>query len=192
MGGGCSASVDVHSKAWAEDPSSSNKPIRIVLVGLDGCGKSSIWNRIESFVHNERVSEHVPLCEPSYNVRRRELSHNGKKFVLVDTPGKFWLRSTWVGEVQRSNCVVYAIDSSDKMRLQLAKDELIALQTRVPDFKERKFIVLLTKADHPNAIPKSCIEKEADFTDINVKMISFSARKNEDVKSLLDRCIGVL
>lgn len=112
--------------------------------------------------------------------------------MLIDTPGKFWLRSTWIEEVQNSNCVVYVIDSSDRMRLQLAKDELFALQTQVLDFKERKVIVLLTKADHPNAISKSCIQKEVDFSEIYAKILSFSARKNKDVKSLLDRCIGVL
>jgi len=126
-------------------------------------------------------------CPNGYEPKNIQMSTLADFHALV-----FRLRSTWIEEVQNSNCVVYVIDSSDRMRLQLAKDELFALQTQVLDFKERKVIVLLTKADHPNAISKSCIQKEVDFSEIYAKILSFSARKNKDVKSLLDRCIGVL
>lgn len=96
-----------------------NMRAKILMLGLDGAGKTTI---LYQFKLNEAVNS-VPTI--GFNVE--EVNYKNLKFTIWDIGGQTKLRNMWHYYYEGGDAVIYVLDSSDTERLQLAKETLDAV-----------------------------------------------------------------
>jgi small GTP-binding protein len=94
----------------------SDMKAKILMLGLDGAGKTTILYQMKL---NEAVSS-VPTV--GFNVE--EINYKGLQFTVWDIGGQSKLRDLWHHYYQGSDAVIYVLDSADEERIQLAKETL--------------------------------------------------------------------
>uniref|UniRef100_A0A182W1X0 ADP-ribosylation factor-like protein 6 n=1 Tax=Anopheles minimus TaxID=112268 RepID=A0A182W1X0_9DIPT len=109
--------------------------INILVVGLNNSGKSTIVNHFKN--PNERTSIVVPTV--GFSVERFE--NQGVFFTAFDMSGATRYRSLWEHHFKSCQGIVFVIDSSDRMRLVVVKDELEILLQH-PDIANRRIPIL--------------------------------------------------
>ena len=124
-------------KSWGKEPA------RILMLGLDAAGKTTILYKIKL---NEQVTT-IPTI--GFNVETVEIG-NGLTFTVWDVGGQQRLRPLWQHYFQNSDGLMYIVDSNDPERLSEAFDELNSIIT---DDRMRGVPVLLlaNKQDLPNS-----------------------------------------
>ncbi|XP_058174214.1 ADP-ribosylation factor-like protein 6 [Anopheles ziemanni] len=115
--------------------------INILVVGLNNSGKSTIVNHFKN--PNERTSIIVPTV--GFSVERFEICllipDQGVFFTAFDMSGATRYRSLWEHHFKACKGIVFVIDSSDRMRLVVVKDELEILLQH-PDIANRRVPIL--------------------------------------------------
>ncbi|XP_053689976.1 ADP-ribosylation factor-like protein 6 [Sabethes cyaneus] len=109
--------------------------INILVVGLNNSGKSTIVNHFKN--PDERNSIIVPTV--GFSVER--FQNQGVFFTAFDMSGATRYRSLWEHHFKSCQGIVFVIDSSDRMRLVVVKDELEILLQH-PDIANRRVPVL--------------------------------------------------
>jgi len=79
------------------------------------------------------------------------VSFNNLKLQVWDLGGQTGLRPYWRCYYQDTNAVVYVIDSSDKERLEVARQEL-ELMLQEEELRAVPVLILANKQDLPNAM----------------------------------------
>jgi len=92
------------------------KELRILMLGLDAAGKTTILYKLKL---GEVVSS-VPTI--GFNVET--LEYKKIKFTVWDVGGQDKIRLLWRHYYQNTQGLIYVVDSSDKDRIELAKEEL--------------------------------------------------------------------
>ena len=93
-----------------------SKEIRILILGLDGAGKTTILYKL----HLGEIVTTVPTV--GFNVET--MHYEGLKFQVWDLGGQTGLRPYWRCYYQDTNAVVFVVDSADRERLEFSKQEL--------------------------------------------------------------------
>uniref|UniRef100_A0A8C4R8W9 ADP-ribosylation factor-like protein 9 n=1 Tax=Eptatretus burgeri TaxID=7764 RepID=A0A8C4R8W9_EPTBU len=99
---------------------------RVVILGLDGAGKSSMLRHIMG---------HHWLCSiaPTEGTHGASLRCNGLLIHLLEVGGRDHLRSYWDKYLQKADLLVFVLDASDHDRMPLVKSELRKLlQSKIP------------------------------------------------------------
>ncbi|XP_076819329.1 ADP-ribosylation factor-like protein 6 [Clavelina lepadiformis] len=97
------------------------KEASILCIGLDNSGKSTIINKLKPA--NARIEDVVPTV--GFNV---ETFSTGKLFVTAyDMSGQGRYRNLWERYYKNCDAVVFVVDSTDKLRMAVAKEELSQL-----------------------------------------------------------------
>ncbi|XP_055601005.1 ADP-ribosylation factor-like protein 6 isoform X1 [Uranotaenia lowii] len=109
--------------------------INILVVGLNNSGKSTIVNHFKN--PDERSSIIVPTV--GFSVER--FQNQGVFFTAFDMSGATRYRSLWEHHFKSCQGIVFVIDSSDRMRLVVVKDELEILLQH-PDISNRRVPIL--------------------------------------------------
>lgn len=111
------------------------KQISILIIGLNNSGKSTIVNYFKN--KDDRKSISVPTI--GFNIEHFE--NQGVSFTAYDMAGIGRYRNLWEHHFKNCNGIVFVIDSSDRMRLVVVKDELdLLLQHQ--DLRRRRVPVL--------------------------------------------------
>ena len=92
------------------------KEMRILMLGLDAAGKTTILYKLKL---GEVVSS-VPTI--GFNVET--LEYKKIKFTVWDVGGQDKIRLLWRHYYQNTQGLIFVVDSSDKDRVDLAKEEL--------------------------------------------------------------------
>merc|ERR1711937_575074 len=95
--------------------------VKILCVGLDNSGKSTIIERLKP--KKATVSELVPTV--GFSVE--EFSKNNISFTVFDMSGQGRYRNLWEHYYKDVQAVIFVVDTSDKIRMCVAKDELDTL-----------------------------------------------------------------
>ncbi|CAG0922061.1 unnamed protein product [Notodromas monacha] len=123
------------------------KDCNVLVVGLDNSGKSTVLNHFKS-----------PDCKdsnvvPTIGFSVEKFKYKNVHFTAWDMSGQGRYRNLW--EHYYSDCqgVIYVVDSADKLRLAVAKDELDIL-LKHPEIKSRSLpiLVLANKMDLRDAL----------------------------------------
>ncbi|KAA6386352.1 MAG: putative ADP-ribosylation factor [Streblomastix strix] len=93
----------------------SKKPTRIVMVGLDAAGKTTILHRL-------KFGETV-MSNPTLGFNVEEVSFENLKFTIWDVGGQKRIRQLWNHYYEGSHGIVYVIDCSDRRRISCGLPE---------------------------------------------------------------------
>lgn len=120
----------------------------MLVVGLDNSGKSTIMNHLKAV--DERSHEIVPTV--GFNVEKFQVKNLA--FTAFDMSGQGRYRNLWEHYYKGVEGVIFVVDSSDSLRLVVAKDEL-DMMLRHPDLCTKLNLPLLffaNKSDLKDAL----------------------------------------
>ncbi|XP_060067569.1 uncharacterized protein LOC132547784 [Ylistrum balloti] len=136
---------------------SSGAPSRILMLGLDAAGKTTVLYKIKL---NENVST-IPTI--GFNVE--EVSPcKGVSFTVWDVGGQDKIRPLWKVYFQNTEGLVYVVDSNDRERIDEAREELFSILND-DEMRGVPVVVLANKQDLPHAMntaevaDKMCLTK---------------------------------
>jgi len=132
------------SKVWQRMVGS--KDMRILMLGLDAAGKTTILYRL-------KLAEVVSTV-PTIGFNVEEVEYKNIKFTVWDVGGQDKIRRLWRFYFQGTDGLIFVVDSSDRDRIQDAKDELHYLLGE-QEMETAAVLVLANKQDLPNAMTPS-------------------------------------
>ncbi|XP_072518230.1 ADP-ribosylation factor-like 10 [Salminus brasiliensis] len=116
---------------------------QVLVLGLDGAGKSSVLQGLSGAASCKR------RCKPTRGFNFIRLHTPACQLDFLEIGGGEDLRVYWADFLRRTHILVYVVDSSDRSRLPVAKDELhrlLRVDTQLP------VVILGNKQDKPNAV----------------------------------------
>ncbi|XP_076836926.1 ADP-ribosylation factor-like 10 [Brachyhypopomus gauderio] len=114
---------------------------QVLVLGLDGAGKSSVLQGLSGEAGRRP-------CRPTRGFNFIRLHTPACQLDFLEIGGGEELRVYWPEFLRKTHALVYVVDSSDRSRLPLAKDELhrlLRVDTQLP------VVILGNKQDKPNA-----------------------------------------
>ncbi|XP_073422261.1 ADP-ribosylation factor-like protein 10 [Dendrobates tinctorius] len=123
---------------------------QILVLGLDGAGKSSIIHAIST--NTTRSSS-----APTHGFNTAQIVSQGLRIELLEVGGSQNLRTYWNQYLKKTHFLVFVVDSTDDIRLQLARHELHRLLEEAPRLP---LMVLANKQDCRSALGISDIFSE--------------------------------
>jgi len=114
---------------------SKRSAANVVVVGLDNSGKTTIINRLKP--RETQASNIVPTV--GFTVEK--FQSKSLQLIAFDMSGQGRYRNMWEHYYRDCHGIIFVIDSSDKLRLAVAHEELDQLLAH-PDVRERRVPVL--------------------------------------------------
>ncbi|NWI65698.1 ARL10 protein, partial [Todus mexicanus] len=123
---------------------------QVLVLGLDGAGKSSVLHYICSQTAKERVA-------PTRGFNSAQLCVKGLEMDLLEVGGSQNLRAYWHDYLSQAHVLVFVVDSVDRSRLLTARQELHALLAAEPRLP---LVVLANKQDKKDALSTAELQEE--------------------------------
>ena len=114
------------------------KDMRILMLGLDAAGKTTILYKLKL---GEVVSS-VPTI--GFNVETVE--YKNIRFTVWDVGGQDKIRLLWRHYFQNTQGLIYVVDSSDRERVELAREELHRMLSE-EELRDTVLLVFANKQD---------------------------------------------
>ena len=111
------------------------KDVRIVMVGLDAAGKTTILYQL-------RMGQTIKTI-PTIGFNVETLEYKGVNFTVWDVGGQDKIRVLWKHYYQNTDILIFVVDSNDRDRIQEASKEL----KKMLDEKELKDCAVLIFAN---------------------------------------------
>ncbi|NWX38799.1 ARL10 protein, partial [Steatornis caripensis] len=115
---------------------------QVLVLGLDGAGKSSVLH----YICSQTAREHIA---PTHGFNSAQLYVEGLEMDLLEVGGSQNLRAYWPHYLSEAHVLVFVVDSVDRSRLLTAREELhalLAMEPRLP------LVVLANKQDKSDAL----------------------------------------
>lgn len=133
------------------DPAGSAAVWKQVLVlGLDGAGKSSVLH----YICSQKARTRIP---PTLGFNSAQLHVEGLEMDLLEVGGSHNLRAYWPLYLSDAHVLVFVVDSVDRSRLLTARQELHALLAEEPRLP---LVVLANKQDKSDALSTEELREE--------------------------------
>lgn len=117
--------------------------VRILMVGLDAAGKTTILFKL-------KLGEVVTTI-PTIGFNVETVEYKNLKFTMWDVGGQDKLRPLWRHYFQNTNGVIFVVDSNDRDRIGQARDELQKMLAE-DELRNAILLVFANKQDLPNAM----------------------------------------
>ncbi|KAI3386963.1 hypothetical protein SNEBB_010450 [Seison nebaliae] len=140
------------------------KTARIIFLGLDNSGKSTILQHLKpADMRNERIVPTLGFSTESFTTKLFS-------FTAFDMSGQSVYRSLWEKYYADVSGIVFVIDSTDGLRLSVAQDELNKMLTHA-NIAEKNIPILFygNKMDLPGANSPQYITEQMKLYEINDK-----------------------
>ena len=125
--------------------------VRILMVGLDNAGKTTILYRLKL----DEVVSTVPTL--GFNVET--VSYKNISFTVWDIGGQDKIRNLWRVYFQGTQGLIFVVDSSDEERIAETKTELHKLLSE-EELANVVLLVFANKQDMPNALPATDVREK--------------------------------
>ncbi|CCU75657.1 unnamed protein product [Blumeria hordei] len=96
-----------------------DKEMRILMLGLDNAGKTTIVKRI--------MNEDISGISPTLGFTIKTIEYEGYKLTIWDVGGQRTLRSYWRNYFEKTDALIWVVDATDRLRLDVCREELSAL-----------------------------------------------------------------
>ncbi|NXN11239.1 ARL10 protein, partial [Indicator maculatus] len=130
---------------------------QVLVLGLDGAGKSSVLHYICS--HRARKS-----IAPTYGFNSAQLCVEGLEVDLLEVGGSQNMRAYWHHYLSQAHVLVFVVDSVDRSRLLTAREELHMLLDAEPRLP---LVVLANKQDKSDALSTAELWEELALHTVN-------------------------
>lgn len=137
-----------------------SKERRILILGLDGAGKTTILYRLQ-------VGDIVSTI-PTIGFNVETVQYKNLKFQVWDLGGQTSIRPYWRCYYSNTDAIIYVVDSMDRDRIGMAKHELHSMLEEEEDLKNTVLCIFANKQD---------MEGSASVTDV-ANALSLSAIKH--------------
>uniref|UniRef100_A0A8B9W2P3 ARF like GTPase 6 n=1 Tax=Bos mutus grunniens TaxID=30521 RepID=A0A8B9W2P3_BOSMU len=97
------------------------KEVHVLCLGLDNSGKTTIINKLKP--SNAQSQDIVPTI--GFSIQKFKSS--SLSFTVFDMSGQGRYRNLWEHYYKEGQAIIFVIDSSDKLRMVVAKEELRTL-----------------------------------------------------------------
>ncbi|XP_051993401.1 ADP-ribosylation factor-like protein 6 isoform X2 [Xyrauchen texanus] len=111
------------------------KEVNVLCLGLDNSGKTTIINQLKP--SNAQAQDIVPTI--GFSIEKFKTS--SLSFTVFDMSGQGRYRNLWEHYYKEGQAIIFVIDSGDKLRMVVAKEELDTLLNH-PDIKHRRIPIL--------------------------------------------------
>ena len=119
------------------------KEMRILMVGLDAAGKTTILYKL-------KLGEIVTTI-PTIGFNVETVEYKNISFTVWDVGGQDKIRPLWRHYYQNTQGLIFVVDSNDKDRVGEAHDELHRMLSE-DELREAIVLVFANKQDLPNAM----------------------------------------
>jgi small GTP-binding protein len=116
----------------------NSKPIRVLLVGLDGSGKTSLLYQMKM----GELMKSIPTI--GFNVEK--IKFKSRCFDIWDVGGQDKIRKLWKYYYSGTKAIVFVVDSVDRERMDEVKEELNHLLLN-PIFDSKPLLIYCNKQD---------------------------------------------
>jgi len=121
----------------------SKKEMRILMVGLDAAGKTTILYKL-------KLGEIVTTI-PTIGFNVETVEYKNISFTVWDVGGQDKIRPLWRHYFQNTQGLIFVVDSNDRERAGEAKDELNRMLNE-DELRDAALLVFANKQDLPNAM----------------------------------------
>lgn len=135
----------------------TNEEHKVIIVGLDNAGKTTI---LYQFLMNEVVH-----TSPTIGSNVEEVVWKNIRFLMWDIGGQESLRSSWTTYYNNTEFVILVIDSTDRERLTITREELYRMLPH-EDLKRAAILVFANKQDVKGAMTATQISQQLNLTSI--------------------------
>jgi small GTP-binding protein len=122
------------------------KEMRILMVGLDAAGKTTILYKL-------KLGEIVTTI-PTIGFNVETVEYKNISFTVWDVGGQDKIRPLWRHYFQNTQGLIFVVDSNDRERVSEANEELQKM-LREDELREAVLLVFANKQDLPNAMSVS-------------------------------------
>lgn len=119
------------------------KEMRILMVGLDAAGKTTILYKL-------KLGEIVTTI-PTIGFNVETVEYKNISFTVWDVGGQDKIRPLWRYYFQNTQGIIFVVDSNDRDRISEAREELQQM-LNVDELKNALVLVFANKQDLPNAM----------------------------------------
>eukprot|EP00002_Diphylleia_rotans_P009798 TRINITY_DN2013_c0_g4_i1.p1 TRINITY_DN2013_c0_g4~~TRINITY_DN2013_c0_g4_i1.p1 ORF type:complete len:183 (-),score=35.18 TRINITY_DN2013_c0_g4_i1:672-1220(-) len=117
--------------------------VKVIVVGLNNAGKTTTLYKL--------LLGEVVVTQPTIGSNVEEIEYKNAQFQMWDIGGQESLRTSWSTYYSNTHIVILVIDSTDKERLPIVKDELGKMLTN-QELNGTGFLVLANKQDLKGAL----------------------------------------
>ncbi|XP_010522837.1 PREDICTED: ADP-ribosylation factor 1-like [Tarenaya hassleriana] len=134
---------------------------RIVMIGLDGTGKSVILHKLKT---GETLDTDIPTI--GFNVE--SVKYKNKSFSLWEIGGqqRYKIRPLWKHHLQNTQGLVLVVDSTDRDRIEEARDFLYMVLEEGDVTDDVSVLVYANKHVNPNAMSSSEITHKLNLSSL--------------------------
>ncbi|KAI9143261.1 ADP-ribosylation factor family-domain-containing protein [Paraphysoderma sedebokerense] len=168
------------SRLWGD------KEVRILILGLDGAGKTTILYRLQ-------IGEVVSTI-PTIGFNVETVTYKNIKFQVWDLGGQTSIRPYWRCYYANTDAIIYVVDSADKERISTSKEELLSMLEE-EELKDAALLVLANKQDMPGAMTAAEVSEALGLSALRNRqwqIFKCSAVKGEGLNEGLDWMVGCI
>ncbi|XP_072105652.1 ADP-ribosylation factor 1-like [Mobula birostris] len=122
------------------------KEMRILMVGLDAAGKTTILYKL-------KLGEIVTTI-PTIGFNVETVEYKSVSFTVWDVGGQDKIRPLWRHYFQNTQGLIFVVDSNDRERISEAREELSRMLAE-DELRDAMLLVFANKQDLPNAMSAS-------------------------------------
>eukprot|EP00112_Aurelia_sp_Birch-Aquarium-sp1_P006332 Seg1701.6 transcript_id=Seg1701.6/GoldUCD/mRNA.D3Y31 product="ADP-ribosylation factor 4" protein_id=Seg1701.6/GoldUCD/D3Y31 len=122
------------------------KPVRILMVGLDAAGKTTILYKL-------KLGEVVTTI-PTIGFNVETVEYKNISFTVWDVGGQDKIRPLWRHYFNNTQGLIFVVDSNDRERIQEAAEELDKMM-KEEELQNTILLIFANKQDLPNALSVS-------------------------------------
>merc|ERR1719253_1020872 len=121
----------------------SKTEMRILMVGLDAAGKTTILYKL-------KLGEVVTTI-PTIGFNVEKVEYKNINFTVWDIGGQDKIRKLWRYYYEGTQGLVFVVDSNDRDRIEDAREELTAMLNQ-DEMRDAAVLVFANKQDLPNSM----------------------------------------
>ena len=123
---------------------------RVLMLGLDAAGKSTVLYKL-------KLGETI-VTAPTIGFNCEQVQYGSVTFTMWDIGGQDKIRRLWNYYYQNTDALIFVVDSADRDRLDVAREELQRL-LESEELRAAKLLVYCNKQDLPHALSPGEVAK---------------------------------
>merc|ERR1712162_1906 len=133
------------------------KDCRILMVGLDAAGKTTILYKL-------KLGEVVTTI-PTIGFNVETVEYKNISFTVWDVGGQDKIRPLWRHYYQNTQGLIFVVDSNDRDRIEDAKEELTKMLNE-DEMRDAVLLVFANKQDLPNSMTAAEVMDKLGLRDL--------------------------